>query len=115
MRLEKLAKSSFLNLLFAGNLDKGLAMAFVSSMLAHSTFLKPKPTHRLSPAGGLAVHYPCAVAAVSYTTRLQSRLLSSTRKVPWLQFLNQLTNISVPSFAKICNDSSDPGVRGPEK
>lgn len=105
----QVCKNALLNLLFAGNLDKGLAMAFVSSMLAHSNLLKPKSTHRLRPAGSLTDHLPRAVAAVSSPAWLQCQSASSTRKMLWLQFSNRLVNVSIPSCAKICDDSSDPG------
>lgn len=66
--VEQVHKNVFLNLLCAGNLDKGLAMAFVSSMLAHSNLLESKLTQRLPATGNLAGHRPHAMAAVSSPT-----------------------------------------------
>lgn len=42
--VEQGCKNALLNLLFASNLNKGLAMAFASTMLAYGKLLKPKPT-----------------------------------------------------------------------
>lgn len=67
-----------------------------------------QPTGCLQLAAWLAI-VPCAVAAVSSPAWSQSWSAYSTRKMSWLQFSKKLTNVSIPSYGKICDESSDLG------